>query len=96
MVGIVAVHDPNGVWPMEKAQLERIAQLEGLVSSLRHDLRGIITSGALIADYMQGHSDPGVQRCAKRIAGMIARILARLDQTYDLVPPRGGSGLIIG
>jgi hypothetical protein len=58
------------------------------VSSLRHDLRGIITSGALIADYMQGHSDPGVQRCAKRIAGMIASAWIKPMTSFrDVVAP---------
>jgi hypothetical protein len=81
---------------MDQSPLFRVEQLERLVSRLRHDLRGVITPGALIADNLQRHSEPGVQRSAKRIADMIDRILVRLDETYDLVPPRGGSGPLIG
>jgi hypothetical protein len=81
---------------MDQSPLFRVEQLERLVSSLRHDLRGVITPGALIADHLQRHSEPGVQRSAKRITDMIDRILVRLDQTCDLVPPRGGTGPIIG
>jgi hypothetical protein len=67
-----------------------------LVSALRHDLRGAITPAALIADRLRHHSDPAIQRSATRIAEVVERVLSRLTATYDLVPPRGGTGPVIG
>jgi hypothetical protein len=74
----------------------RVEELERLVSALRHDLRGAITPAALIADRLRHNSDPAIQRSAARIAQMVERILTRLNATYDLVPPSGGAGPVIG
>ena len=62
---------------MEQSSQERIAQLEQLVSSLRHDLRGIITPAALVAEGLRTNGDPAVQRLASRIADMVERVVAR-------------------
>jgi len=81
---------------MEKSAQARVEELEGLVSSLRHDLRGAITPAALIADRLRHNSDPAIQRSAARLAAVVERIISRLNATYELVPPRGGSGPVIG
>jgi hypothetical protein len=81
---------------MEESAQVRIKELERLVSALRHDLRGAITPAALIADRLRHNSDPAVQRSAARFAEVVERILTRLNATYDLVPPRGGTGPVIG
>jgi hypothetical protein len=81
---------------MDQSSQERIAQLERLVSNLRHDIRGIITPAALVAEGLRGNADPAVQRLASRIADMIERIVARLNATQQLVPPGGFSGPVIG
>jgi hypothetical protein len=80
----------------EEATQGRVEELEKLVSALRHDLRGAITPAALIADRLRHSSDPAIQRSAARLAEVVDRILARLTATYDLVPPRGGTGPVIG
>jgi hypothetical protein len=81
---------------MAESTQARVEELEKLVSALRHDLRGAITPAALIADRLRHSSDPAIQRSANRLAGVVERILARLTSTYDLVPPRGGTGPVIG
>jgi hypothetical protein len=81
---------------MEQPIEARVEELEKLVSSLRHDLRGAITPAALIADRLRHNSDPAIQRSAARIAGVVERIITRLNATYDLVPSRGGTGPVIG
>jgi hypothetical protein len=81
---------------MEQAPHDRIAQLETLVASLRHDLRGVVTPAVLIADRLRNSSDPTIQRSAARITDVVERILSRLNATYELVPPRGEAGPVIG
>ena len=68
---------------------DRVAQLEALVSGLRHDLRGVITPASLVGDQLRKHSDPAVQRAGGRIGEMVRRVLEKLDATYSLVPARG-------
>jgi signal transduction histidine kinase len=81
---------------MEESAEARIEALERLVSSLRHDLRGAITPAALIADRLRQNSDPAIQRSAARIAQVVERVMSRLTATYELVPPRDGTGPVIG
>lgn len=81
---------------MDQSPQERIAQLERLISSLRHDIRGIITPAALVAEGLRGNADPAVQRSASRIADMVERIVSRLNATHELVPPGGSSRPAIG
>lgn len=81
---------------MDQSPQERTAQLERLVSTLRHDIRGIVTPAALVAEGLRGNADPAVQRLAARIADMVDRIVARLNATHELVPPGGSSGPVIG
>jgi signal transduction histidine kinase len=66
----------------------RIAQLEELVSELRHDLRGALASTRLVTDRMRGDADPRMQKFGTTIDRATQRILDRLDDTKTLVPPR--------
>ncbi len=81
---------------MEQSADTRVDQLEKLVSSLRHDLRGLITPASLIADRLRLNTDPAIQRSANMISGVVERIVARLNATYELVPPREKAGPVIG
>jgi hypothetical protein len=81
---------------MEASALARVEELEKLVSALRHDIRGALTPAALIADRLQNNSDPAIQRAASRIAAVVERVIARLNATNEIVPPRGGSGPVMG
>jgi signal transduction histidine kinase len=81
---------------MGQAPQDRIEQLEKLVAALRHDLRGVVTPAALIADRLRNSSDPSIQRSATRITDVVERILSRLNATYEIVPPHGETGPLIG
>ena len=76
----------------------RTAELEALISRLRHDLRGAISPAALVADRLQQNADPAIQRAGARIAGSVQRVLQALDETYQLVPARSASkgGIVLG
>ena len=66
---------------------DRMEQLEKLVTSLRHDVRGIVTPVALAAHHLHKRSDPISQHSAATIDKMIDRLVLRLNSTYELVPP---------
>ena len=66
---------------------DRIDQLEKLVTSLRHDVRGIVTPVALAAHHLHKRSDSVSQHSAAMIDKMIDRLVLRLNSTYGLVPP---------
>jgi hypothetical protein len=73
--------------PMVELSEDRVEQLEKLVSSLRHDVRGIVTPVALATYHLYKSSDPAIQRSAARIDEMVERLVLRLKSTYGLVPP---------
>lgn len=66
----------------------RVAQLEQLVSDLRHDIRGALASTRLTTDRMRADPDPRMQKFAATIDRATDRILERLDATRSVVPPR--------
>jgi hypothetical protein len=73
---------------MEQVSDSRVDQLEKLVSSLRHDIRGAITPVSLMADRLKLNGDLAIQRSGTIIDEAIARILRTLNATYEQVPPR--------
>lgn len=83
---------------MADAAQSRVEELERLVSELRHDLRGAISPAALVADRLRQSSDPAAQRSGKTIGIVVERVLAILDATSKVVPPRAPSrsGPVIG
>jgi len=83
---------------MADAEQARVEELEHLVSELRHDLRGAMSPAALIADRLRQSNDPAVQRSGKTIGIVVERVLAILEGTCELVPPRGAgrTGPVIG
>jgi len=81
---------------MSQSAEDRVQELEKLVSSLRHDLRGAITPAALIADRLRQNSDPAIRRAGDRIAAVVDRVLARLNATNELVPPGSSGGPVVG
>jgi hypothetical protein len=73
--------------PMVELSEDRVEQLEKLVSTLRHDVRGIVTPVALATYHLYKSSDPAIQHSAARIDEMVERLVLRLNSTYGLVPP---------
>jgi hypothetical protein len=74
---------------MEDGPQDRIEQLEKLVWTLRHELRGAITPASLIADRLLRNSDPKILHFGTILIEMVERILAKLDATYEIVPAKG-------
>jgi hypothetical protein len=83
---------------MDDVARSRVEELERLVSDLRHDMRGAISPAALIADRLKQSSDPAMQRSGKTIGIVVERVLAILEATCKVVPPRGPAqpGPVIG
>ena len=73
--------------PMVELSEDRLEQLEKLVSTLRHDVRGIVTPVALATYHLYKSGDPAIQHSAARIDEMVERLVVRLNSTYGLVPP---------
>jgi hypothetical protein len=59
----------------------RLIELQGQLSSLRHDLRGILSPSMLIADRLTGHEDAAVRRAGEVIVRSVERAAARLAET---------------
>ena len=64
----------------EQAQV-RLAELETNTSSLRHDLRGILSPSLMMADRLVDHPDPKVRRVGEVVVQMVERCSERLKQT---------------
>ncbi len=67
-------------------QLARLAALEAATSSLRHDLRGILSAAMLVTDRLIAHSDPKVVRAGETIIMAVKRATERLAQTRPPPP----------
>ncbi len=65
--------------------LARIKELEEGFSLLRHDLRGMLSTGMLMADTLANHPEPKVARVSVTVNSMIDRITKRLNESRDLV-----------
>jgi hypothetical protein len=76
----------------------RVDELERMVSEMRHDLRGAVSPAVLIADRLRQSSDPAVQRSGRTIGVVVERVLAILDATCKVVPPRSvtSTGPVLG
>ena len=62
-------------------QRARLAALEAMTSSLRHDLRGQLSPAMLVSDRLLTHSDPKVVKAGETIVRSIARVSERLAAT---------------
>lgn len=59
----------------------RLAELEAATSSLRHDLRGILSPALMTADRLLGSPDPMTRRAAEAMVRAVERSSERLSQT---------------
>ena len=73
----------------EQAQA-RLAELEANTSSLRHDLRGILSPSLMLADRLLDNADPKVRRAGEVMIQTVDRCSERLGQTRT-GPPVAGS-----
>ena len=67
-------------------QRARLAALEAAMSSLRHDLRGLLSPAVLVSDRLVAHSDPQVVRAGEAVIEVVMRAADRLAMTRDLMP----------
>lgn len=67
----------------------RLAELEATTSSLRHDLRGILSPSLMLADRLLDNADPKVRRVGEVMVQTVERCTERLRQTRA-EPPAGG------
>ena len=66
---------------MSEGAPERLAALEAIVASLRHDLLGILSPALLVADRLLGHADPAVVRAGQTVVKTVRRAEERLRET---------------
>lgn len=74
-------------------QKERLAQLGGAVARISHDLRNILTTASLVADRIEGSTDPAVRRAAPKLVGALSRAVNLCESTLafgkaEEPPPR--------
>ena len=74
---------------MQQSAHDKLEHLEEVIASLRHDIRGLLTPAALMADLLMLNADPAIRHSGDIIAGAVERIVSTLDATYQDVPPRG-------
>ncbi len=71
-----------GVSPAEaEAVADRLRTLEAKTSSLRHDLRGILSPALLTAERLLGHEDPVIRRAGEMMVKTVERASERLADT---------------
>ncbi len=68
------------------AQRTRLAALEIMTASLRHDLRGVLSPAMLVSDRLLTHADPKVVRAGETIVRSIGRATERLAATRASTP----------
>lgn len=61
------------------AQVE-LAEVRSQLSSLRHDLRGILSPTLLVADRLTSSADPGIRRAGDVMVRTVERATARLAE----------------
>ncbi len=74
-------------------QKERLAQLGGAVARISHDLRNILATASLVADRLEGSSDPAVNRAAPKLVNSLSRAVNLCESTLafgkaEEPPPR--------
>ncbi|MCB1391220.1 MAG: HAMP domain-containing histidine kinase [Rhodobacteraceae bacterium] len=74
-------------------QKERLAQLGGAVARISHDLRNILSTASLLADRIEGSTDPAVVRSAPKLLNALSRAISLCESTLafgkaEEPPPR--------
>jgi len=73
---------PPGVLTCDVSKkLVRLAELESATSSLRHDLRGKLTTALLVADRLCMHLDPKVVKAGETLVQVMLQAEERLVAT---------------
>ena len=67
--------------PVEDDAAARLRILEAKTSSLRHDLRGILSPALLTAERLLGYEDPIIRRAGEIMVKTVERASSRLAET---------------
>lgn len=70
--------------PDVQSKLDRLVELEAVLSTARHDIRGMLTPMLLLADRLAMHADDKVVRYANKIISSIKQIDDRLVATKEV------------
>ena len=62
-------------------KLQRLAALEETMSTLRHDIRGMLAPALLVTDRLLAHADPKVVRAGETVMKAVRRAEERLNAT---------------
>jgi hypothetical protein len=62
-----------GAEPRLAAMAARLAEVEARASSLRHDLRGILSPALMVTDRLLNNPDPAVQRAGQAVVRTVER-----------------------
>ncbi len=62
---------------------ERLAELEALTATLRHDVRGALSPAMLVADRLIDSGEPATKRAAEIVIASIERVEQRLADTRE-------------
>ncbi len=69
---------------IEVGSAARLQSLEARTSSLRHDLRGILSPAYLVAERLLNHADPAAKRAGEIMIKTVERASERLNDTKML------------
>lgn len=70
--------------PNVQSKLDRLVEVEAILSAARHDIRGILNPMLLVADRLAMHTDEKIVRCANTLTSSVKRIDAQLAATKGL------------
>ena len=59
----------------------KLAELQGQISALRHDVRSILSPALLVADRLMSNQDAGIKRAGEVMIRTVERAVSRLAET---------------
>ncbi len=77
MAPTAKVGEQAGEPPAER----RLAELEAVTSTLRHDIRGALSPAMLVADRLLDSTNPATKRAGEIVVASIERVEERLAET---------------
>ena len=69
----------------------QVNDLEAAASTLRHDLRGVLSPALMVADRLVNNPDPAIRRAGDAVVRSVDRATALLTASKASDPPRGES-----
>ena len=70
----------------------RIRELEGQLSALRHDLRGVLSPALMMTDRLLSNDDPRVRRAGEAVVRSVERATELLAASKPVTAPTSAAG----